>query len=96
MNFFKRTLNDETKNLMLRVTDDNSSLIPIMHQISHYRYRNNILRWLIHNRIIGNNLLEWLKIDHDNSVMGMVRFIIKSNNKDKEFKTIIMHRDWIK
>lgn len=76
--------------------DNELALVPIMHQLSHYRDCKKFLRWLIRNRIIGHNLLEWVKIEHGNSVMGMVQFIVKFHNKDAENKSIILGKDWFK
>ena len=89
-------LKKSTKNLMHLVMDERIELVPIMHQISHYRYCNSILKWLISNRITGMNLLDWIKIYHSNSVMCMVKFIIKHYNKERENRAIILNRDWIK
>lgn len=75
--------------------DGNSLLAPIMHQLSHYRDCDKILKWLIRNKIVGFNLFDWLKIEHQNSLMSMVKFIVKSHNKDREEKPIILNKDWI-
>ena len=75
--------------------NDNVLLAPIMHQISHYKYRDGILKWLINNNITGYNLVDWLKINHGNSVMGMVKFIIKHHNKEFEERPIILNKDWL-
>lgn len=90
------TLTNKTKELMLIVIDNNMALVPIMHQLSHYRDVNKFLKWLIMNRIIGFNLLDWLKINHNNSVMGMVKFITRYHNKELEDRAIILGKDWIK
>lgn len=90
------TLTNYTKDLMLEAIDGYPSLTPIMHQLSHYTSRNGVLVWLIRNKITGYNLLSWLKNNHNNSVMGMVQFIVMRHNKDLEVKPIIMNKDWIK
>lgn len=93
---WRMILSNKTKDLMKIVINDNMYLVPIMHQLSHYTYRDGILNWLIDNRLVGYNLLDWLKINHDNSVLGMVKFIIKHHNKSLEEKEIRINRDWIK
>jgi len=89
-------LTSRTKQLMHQAMDGNVQLVPIMHQLSHYTSINGILTWLIRNRITGYNLVDWLKINHNNSLMGMVKFIIKHHNKDLEERAIILGRDWVK
>jgi len=93
-NIKRNFLSQLTKDLMQNVTDNSLELLPLMHQLSRYNDRNMILKWLIRNRITGVNLIEWLKIYHQNSIMNMVKFIVKSHNRDKEFKPIILNKDW--
>ena len=89
-------MSNKTKDLMLIVVNDNPVLIPVMHQLSHYVYRDVILKWLLNNNIIGRNLADWLKITHNNSILGMVKFILRIHNKDQEEKAIVLNRDWVK
>lgn len=87
-------ISPETKTLMHTVINGNMTVVPVMHQLSRYRDCQKFLKWLIINNITGHNLLDWLKIDFDNSVMGMVKFIVKTHNKDKDLKPIILGKDW--
>ena len=89
-----RTLSDQRKNLMLNVISGNNLIVPIMHQLTHYRDCDNFLKWLVMNKIQGKNLIDWLKVNFDSSVLLMVQFIIKHNNKNKEIEPIIKNKDW--
>ena len=91
----KANLSNERKRLMHEVMAGRLAVVPILHQLSHYVFCDSLLRWLVKNRIVGNNLIEWLKIEHDGSVLGMVQFIVKHHNKNKEIKPIILNKDWI-
>lgn len=82
------------KELVSMAMDDKFDLLPVMHQISRYRSCDKILKWLILNKITGLILLDWLRNYHKNSVMGMVKFIIKSDNKDRKECAIILNKDW--
>ena len=84
------------REMMLRVVDGNPTLIPVMHQLTHYRDCDKFLKWLITNNITSKNLVEWLRDTFRNSTMSMVKFIIKKNNKDNETKPIILNKDWFK
>ena len=89
-------LTEKTRYLMLKVVNDTPSVTPVMHQLSSYTSRDGILQWLIANRIIGPTLLDWLKVEHSNSVLGMVKFVIQHHNKEKEERAIIFNKDYIK
>lgn len=83
------------RELMHTVIDGLPDLIPIAHQLSHYTSCDCILKWLIRNKITGKTFQDWIKVDHDNSVLAMVKFIIKSYNKSREDAPIILNKDWI-
>ena len=90
----KLELTDESKKWMKAVIDDHPPCVPIVYQLSKYRTCLNILKWLFYANIKGKNLVEWLKINHENSILGMVKFIQMHHNKDKEKKPIILGKDW--
>ena len=79
----------------LRIVEDTPSLMPVIYEISKYKHSLDIQVWLIKNKLTGKNLVSWLKESFDNSIMSMVKFIIKKVNKDKEIKPIIAHKDYI-
>ncbi len=83
------------KNLMHKVINDQMALVPIMHQLDRYTHCDKFLTWLIRNKITGQNLVEWLKIYHNNSIMNMVKFIIKTVEKSKDLPAIIYNKDWV-
>lgn len=89
-------MTDRTRSLMLLVINDNPQLLPIMHQLLHYRHCDNFLRWLCLNKITGSNLIDWLKVCHNNSILNMVKFIIKSCEKNKELRPVMLGKDWIR
>ena len=83
------------RDFYLRIIDDNPSVMPIVYEISKYKHSLDIQVWLIKNKITGKILLSWLKETFENSIINMVKFIIKKVNKDKEIKPIIAHKDYI-
>ncbi len=87
-------LTQERKNLMHKVMDGNLSLVHYMHQLDRFLHCDNILKWLIQNRIIGKTLQEWIEINFNRSTLSMVQFIIKYREKNSEYKPIIKNKDW--
>lgn len=86
----------QRRSLIHAVMDGELTVLPLCHQLIHYRSCDKFLKWLVLNRITGKTLLSWLKIEHRGSVMGMVQFIIKNSNKNKEVQPIILNKDWVK
>jgi hypothetical protein len=88
-------MTNSTRGLMHKAMDGVVTLTPIMHQLSRYKTCDNILRWLISNRITGHNLADFVKVQHENSIMSMVKFIVKNQTKSKEEKAIVLGKDWV-
>lgn len=88
-------MQNSTKELMhIAMGNKAIELLPIMHQLSRYRDVDRILKWLIQNRITGNNLHEYVRDTFKNSVMSMVKFIVKYSNKNRELAPVIIGKDW--
>ena len=90
------SLTRKRKELMLEVINGNPFVVPIMHQLIHYKDCNKFLKWLIKNQIVGYNLLDWIKVEHQSSVLGMVQTIVKYNNKNREIRPMLLGKDWVK
>jgi len=88
------SMTPERRDLILKVVDDCMENVPICHQITSYRYCDNILKWLINHQFTGKKLRPWMRGQCSNSVMTMVSFIIAKNTKDK-MRPILLGRDWI-
>ena len=86
-------MNRKTIDLMRVAMNDVVTLTPIMHQLTRYKDVDGILKWLIINKITGHNLKDFLAINHNNSVMGMVKFIIEHRDKLINPNAIILGKD---
>ena len=82
------------RNMMLSIIDDKPQLVTVMHQLTRYKDCDKFLKWLNANRLTGENLIDWMKINFNNSTIGMVKFIIMHYNKNNEQKPIIVGKDW--
>lgn len=87
-------MNPKRRELMHRAMNHELKLVPVMHQLARYKHCDKILLWLISANIIGKDLLEFLQLEFNNSVMAMVQFIVMRNEKNKEIKSMIIGRDW--
>lgn len=82
------------RELFMRVTDGDQRLLPMMHQLWHYRRHPELLNWLIGRRITGPLFFQFVKVEFDGSVMAMVKYILSVLDSDQ--KTVIEYgRDWV-
>ncbi len=82
------------RDFYLRIIDEQPGLVPLAYEISKYKHSLDIQVWLIKNKMTGRNLQSWLKVEFDNSMMSMIKYIIKKANGDKEIKPIYAHKDY--
>jgi len=68
-------MNQGTRDLFLRVADgkeNNKILMLYLLEIRNRRYCDRILKWLIQNRLTGNNLVQWI---HQNKLEQPTYFV---------------------
>ena len=80
---------------ILEICNGKQELLPIIYQMSSYFRFEGCLNWLYENKITGKTLLDWLKIEHDGSIMGMMQFILMKINKNKTIMPILANKDYI-
>lgn len=82
------------RDLFMRVADGDERLLPMMHQVWHYRRHPEILAWCIRHRITGPVFFQFLKTEFDGSVMSMVKFILGAIDSEPKEK-ITYGIDWV-
>jgi hypothetical protein len=82
------------RDFYLRIIDEQPGLVPLAYEISKYKHSLDIQVWLIKNKMTGRNLQSWLKVEFNNSMMSLIKYIIKKANGDKEIKPIYAHKDY--
>ena len=90
----KPKMSQEAKELMHKVMDGQIVLVPVIHQLTRYVDHEKFLKWLVINKITGANLLDWIKINFRGSLLEMVKYIIKINNREREIAPIYYGKDW--
>lgn len=92
----KPKISSQRRELIFKVLDDfiNPGMLRVVHELTNYRYCDNILLWLIANKITGKELNEFLNIQFKGSILSMVQYVVKIINKDNEIKPIIYGKDY--
>ena len=87
-------MTEQRRNLMLDAMDGHSELAPLMWHLDRLTRCDQVLMWLIKNKITGQKLNEyWLK-EHRGSILGMCKEIIRRICKDNELRPILVGRDY--
>jgi hypothetical protein len=75
--------------LMLKVADGFKGNFYILYNLKkHYPACEKILEYLLINRIVGEKLFKWIKVDLNNSPLTAWKFCLQKINSDKNRKVI--------
>lgn len=78
------TLTPERRMLMHMLMDGDHRVVTHLFQIQMYVRCDEILRWLIDNRITGSTFIDWFEINHKSSPLKMVGFVINAIEKRRK------------
>lgn len=68
------------RELMHAAMDGHFELAGAMHCLHQYKHCDTILRWLVFNRITGENLVDLLKNDLHANVRELVEFVVRESH----------------
>ena len=88
-------LSPERRLKMLKVIDGHPGLPTVMFHWHKFRRCDEILDWLLLNRMTGNTLFAWLRGEFEMGTLSMARFILMKIDKEKEERPILVGRDYL-
>jgi hypothetical protein len=80
---------------MHRIMDGNANIAPIMYHFNNYRRCDQMLVWLIRNRLIGETFLSWMRINHKNSPFLTAAFVLSKVKKEKNVQPVLADKDFL-
>ena len=88
-------LTDQTRVLIFRTMDgvQSSEMLHLMSQVYNFTRCDDILRWLISNKITGYRLLSWFREDCHKSVLEMGSYILSMIKKQSK-APVLYGVDW--
>lgn len=70
--------------MMRSVTEGHVELGPLMWNLLYYKQCEQILAWLLRNKITGKKLLDWWTVSHEKSYLNLATYVIRKIEKDNE------------
>jgi hypothetical protein len=74
---------------MFQVMENNRECLPYLHHLDSYVRCDEILLWLIKNKLTGKNFIEWSKTHFGASMLRMTQFVL--GKLEKVDKTSILY-----
>lgn len=82
------------RDLMLRIYDGEEQVLRVLYRMQGLTRLDEVLSWLVEARLTGKNLLAWMRIQHENSLLKTVSFILMRVNNDKAVQPLFIGKDW--
>jgi hypothetical protein len=83
------------RELILRFCDDRTDVFPFAFHLNAMVRCDEILRWLIKNRITGKHFLDWVRFHHNYSILKAAAFVMKEIDRNAELRPIIGGKDYL-
>lgn len=78
---------------MFTVMDGQQEILPYLHHFDCFRRCNEILTWLIQNRLTGKEFLSWVRGHFGQSMLEVSRMILMRIDREKETMPVLWGRD---
>jgi hypothetical protein len=88
-------LTSRTRELAHTVLNGDHTLLPVLCYLASYRRYDQILTWLVQNRMTGYNFRQWIALQWGNRLMGMAQEILRRIDRDTEVKPIFYGKDFV-
>lgn len=82
---------------LLRVLDNTPEILTLLWHMDGMRRADDVLDWLITHNLTGKNLFEWFHVEHKESFLSLMAFVVnelEKNKKGKEKRPLYDGRDF--
>lgn len=86
-------MNPRRRALNLSVIDGDFRVMPYLHHFDMYVRCDDMLTWLVKNKLTGKNFYEWARRYYEKSYMGPAQEILRRMNKEAENQVVKFGRD---
>lgn len=86
-------MSGKRRELMHCVMDGDFRIITFLHHVDGYRRCDEVLTWLVRNKITGKVFIEWSQFHFGHSLMEPIRYIRDQIDKEREAQPILFGRD---
>jgi hypothetical protein len=89
-------MDDRRKAMILELSEGkiNHPALPILHFLTGFVRCDEILKWLINNRMTGNDVVFFVNYQFKRSQLDFAKWVLSKVDKDKELKRIYVGKDW--
>lgn len=86
-------MTERRRHMMLIIAESNQAVLPILHMIDDYVRCDDILDWIIRNRLTGEEVVSMIKFQFKMSPLTFIKWVLSKIDKERELRPILMGRD---
>lgn len=80
---------------MLKIMEGEHQVTVYLHHLDGYLRCDEMLAWLVRNRLTGKEFLNWAKFHFGASILDMPRYILKRLEKTEGPRPIFLGKDLV-
>lgn len=88
-------MTENRRQLLLQICDGHPGLPPYLYHLTRFRRCDEILGWLVQNRITGKRFLEWVVGEHNRSILNAGAQVIARLEREKKSRPILADQDYL-
>lgn len=88
-------MSQRQRELVLRAADGHLDTLPILYNFLNYKRCDEIMSWLLQNRITGHNLIALVNREFGNQILSVVKYILMKIDRDRVMKPLFLGRDYL-
>lgn len=88
-------MSEVTRELLLKVIDGHPDTPRIAYMVYQFRRRDEMLAWLVANRLTGSNLANWVQTNCGGSNFAAAKFVLTKVKRERELQPVIAETDFL-
>lgn len=87
-------MNEIRRQMMLKIADGNMSTLPILYHADRLRRCDEVLQYLLKNKLTGNQLLSYFQ-EQNSSILNLLSDILRRVDKERQKQKILAGKDYL-
>lgn len=88
-------MNEERRRLMLEVNQGHPAGPPYLYHLDRFKRCDEILRWLIRNKITGERFIGWVRGEYEGSILRAGAAALQAIDRESGPRKIIGGKDYL-
>lgn len=81
--------------MMLLVAEEHPAAPPYLWHLDRFRRCDQILRWLLQNKLTGMRFIQWVRNDHEGSILQAGGYVLQKLDNERGLRKVIGGVDYL-